>query len=85
MMHAKTVTVDGAWSIIGSANFDNRSLDMNDEVNIGIADPAFAQELARRFEEDLHSCRRLMTDDWRRRPWHEKANEKFWSVFNELL
>ena len=53
MLHAKTMVVDGAWSIIGSANFDNRSLDMNDEVNIGIADPsvraALSGDIRRRF------------------------------------
>ena len=63
MMHAKTMTVDGAWSIIGSANLDNRSLDMSDEVNIGVADSAFAAELTRTFEEDLRRCRQLTLDE----------------------
>ncbi len=57
---------------------------MNDEVNIGVADPAFAAELTRPFEEDLRRCHRLTIDEWRRRPWHHQANEKFWSVLNEL-
>ena len=85
MMHAKTMVVDGVWSIIGSANFDNRSLDMNDEVNIGVADPGLAGDLLRAFEEDLQRSRRLVLEQWRQRPWHRVANEKLWSLLNELL
>lgn len=83
-MHAKTMTVDGAWSIIGSANLDNRSLDLNDEVNIGVADSAFAAELTRTFEKDLRRCRQLTLDEWRRRPVLDRANEQFWGVLSEL-
>lgn len=45
MMHAKTLVVDGLWSIVGSANFDNRSLDMNDELSVGVLDPELAATL----------------------------------------
>jgi cardiolipin synthase len=85
MIHAKTTVVDGAWSIIGSANFDNRSLDMNDEVNIGIADPALADALSTTFEDDLRRAKQLTLDEWRRRALHEKANEKFWSLLGEFF
>src|SRR5437867_4278371 len=37
MMHAKALIVDGAWSMVGSANFDNRSLELNDELNVASA------------------------------------------------
>jgi cardiolipin synthase A/B len=85
MMHAKTMVVDGAWSVIGSANLDNRSLDMNDEVNIGIADRSLAGALLRTFEDDLRRARRLTLEEWRRRALHEKANEKFWSLLGEFF
>jgi cardiolipin synthase A/B len=85
MIHAKTTVVDGMWSIIGSANFDNRSLDMNDEVNIGIADPALAAVLSATYEEDLRGAKRLTLEEWRKRPLHEKANEKFWSLLSEFF
>lgn len=84
MMHAKTMTVDGAWSIISSANLDNRSLDMSDEVNFGVADSTFSAELTRTFEEDLRRCRQLTLDEWRRRPVLDRANEQFWGVLSEL-
>jgi cardiolipin synthase A/B len=85
MMHAKTTVVDGRWSIVGSANFDNRSLDMNDEVNIGIADRTLAERLLVTFEDDLTRAKRLTLDQWRRRALHEKANEKFWSLLGEFF
>ena len=85
MIHAKTTVVDGTWSIIGSANFDNRSLDMNDEVNIGIVDPSFAAALSVTFEDDLRGAKRLTLEEWRRRALYEKANEKFWSLLGEFF
>ena len=85
MIHAKTTVVDGAWSIIGSANFDNRSLDMNDEINIGIADRTLATSLVETFEHDLRQAKRLTLEEWRKRALHEKANEKFWSLFGEFF
>jgi cardiolipin synthase A/B len=79
------MVADDTWCIIGSANFDNRSLDMNDEVNIGIADPALARSLLVTFEDDLTRSKRLTLDLWRRRAFHEKANEKFWSLLGEFF
>ena len=35
MMHVKAMMVDGVWSVIGSANFDNRSFELNDELTVG--------------------------------------------------
>jgi len=85
MIHAKTTVVDGSWSIIGSANFDNRSLDMNDEVNIGISDRSLADALLKTFEDDLRRAKRLTLEEWRQRALHEKANEKFWSLLGEFF
>ncbi len=39
MMHGKSVVVDGILSIFGSANFDNRSLELNDELNVAVFSP----------------------------------------------
>jgi cardiolipin synthase len=85
MMHAKAVVVDGVWSIIGSANFDNRSLDMNDELNVGVHDPQLARTLTNQLEIDLGAAKRLTLDAWLRRPVLERANEKLWSVLDELF
>jgi len=44
-IHTKLLIVDGRWSVIGSANMDNRSRKLNDEVVLGISDEAFATEM----------------------------------------
>jgi cardiolipin synthase len=52
MIHAKTMTVDGCWCIIGSTNFDHRSFALNDEVNLAVLDPALAATLDQDFAAD---------------------------------
>jgi cardiolipin synthase len=85
MMHAKAMIVDGAWSVFGSANFDNRSLELNDEMNMAVSDPGLAARLLADFEQDLTRARRLTPDDWRRRSLLEKSREYFWSYFGEIF
>ena len=85
MMHTKTMVADGAWSMVGSANFDNRSLELNDEMNVAVSDRALATRLLQDFEQDLKSARRLDLAEWHRRPLLEKAREHFWSYFGEIF
>ncbi|MBI3268323.1 MAG: cardiolipin synthase, partial [Planctomycetes bacterium] len=53
MLHAKTTTVDGRWSTVGSANMDTRSFCLNFETNAVIYGRELAAGLERQFEEDL--------------------------------
>jgi cardiolipin synthase A/B len=75
MLHAKSMVVDGAWSTVGSANFDNRSFQLNDELVVGVQDEAFAAELTRAFENDLTRSAEITLAEWRRRPPTERARE----------
>ena len=57
MIHAKLMTVDGQWSVVGSTNFDHRSFALNDEVNLAVLDHELARVIDNDFEEDLkESC-----------------------------
>jgi cardiolipin synthase len=85
MMHTKAIMVDGAWSMVGSANFDNRSLELNDEMNVAVSDRTLAQRLEQDFERDLKSARRLDPAAWRERPMLDKVREYFWSYFGEIF
>ncbi len=85
MMHTKTLVVDGAWSIFGSANFDNRSLELNDELNVAVSSPSLAARLLQDFEQDLRASERLELERWRRRSLLEKSREHFWSYFGEIF
>ena len=85
MMHTKVMVVDGIWSVFGSANFDNRSFELNDELNIAVMDRDLAARFLGDFEEDLRVSRRLKLDSWRRRPFLDKTREHFWSYFGEVF
>ncbi len=75
MLHAKSMVVDGVWSTVGSANFDNRSFQLNDENVVGVQDTAFAAELTAAFERDLTRSAEITLEDWSSRPLHERARE----------
>src|SRR5262249_18118527 len=52
MMHAKYLTFDGNWAVVGSANADNRSLKLNFEVGCALFDPKLAAALEEAFLRD---------------------------------
>ena len=85
MMHVKAMMVDGVLSIVGSANFDNRSLELNDELNIAVFDRTVAERLTSDFERDLKNSKRLSLEEWRSRPLHIRGREKMWSLFGEVF
>ena len=85
MMHTKTFVVDGVWSMFGSANFDNRSLELNDELNVAVTSRDLAARLLADFEKDLKSSQRLDLDTWRKRSLVSKAREQFWAAFGEIF
>ncbi len=59
MIHAKLMTIDSQWSVVGSTNFDHRSFALNDEVNLAILDPGLAAIIESDFVADLQHSRRL--------------------------
>jgi cardiolipin synthase len=85
MMHTKVMVADGVWSMFGSANFDNRSLELNDELNVAVASRDLAARFLEDFERDLKVSHRLTLGAWRERPLIDKARERFWSAFGEIF
>ena len=85
MMHVKAMVVDGAWSVIGSANFDNRSFELNDELTVAVADGQVARELTRDFESDMAKSLQLDPATWKNRSLLEKTREQFWAMFGEVF
>ena len=73
MIHAKVFIVDRLWTVVGSTNFDNRSFGLNDEVNLAVLDTELADELERDFAADLAQSRAITLEEWRRRPYSERA------------
>lgn len=83
LLHQKTITVDGAWSGIGSCNFDDRSFEINDEIVVGIADEAITGELDGIFEENAGDCKEISLDEWKKRSLFARIRERFFYFFNE--
>jgi cardiolipin synthase len=72
LYHCKYMIVDDLWTCVGSCNFDNRSLRLNEEANLNVLDASFAKEHVEVFERDKANSRRITLDDWHRRPMAEK-------------
>lgn len=85
MVHAKTATIDGQWSTIGTANLDRLSLSGNYEINIEVANPELAAEMERIFEMDLSNSVELTAADWTRRPAISKLSETLLVPLRPLL
>jgi cardiolipin synthase len=75
MMHAKTMTVDGLLANVGSANFNARSLNCDEEINMVIFDPSVVRTLDRHFDEDLERSVRIDPCRWERRSIRQRVKE----------
>ncbi|MEO5718367.1 MAG: cardiolipin synthase [Chthoniobacterales bacterium] len=74
LLHTKSVTLDGAITLIGSANMDRRSFDLNYENNILLYDSALTGEMRRRQEEYLAQSHEVTTEMVARWP----ITRRFW-------
>jgi cardiolipin synthase len=85
LLHQKMLTIDGVWSAIGSANFDDRSFEINDEITLGLLDPDLARQFEAIFERDAVHCVELEHESWRQRGlWHRLKDSALY-MFNEQL
>jgi cardiolipin synthase len=75
MYHNKVMVVDDYWVSVGSANLDNRSFRLNDEVNLNVFDEAFARAQAEIFAQDRARSRQVTLEEWRERPVTERIEE----------
>ena len=70
--HCKYMIVDERWVTVGSANFDNRSLRLNEEANLNVLDSNFAAQHIRIFDGDKSQSHEITLAEWRRRPLSER-------------
>ncbi len=85
ILHSKTVVMDGVWSIVGSSNFDHRSVLFNDEVDAVVIGSKSGDQMQRYFEQDLQHAQRIDARSWQRRPFSERLRERFWRLWEQLL
>jgi cardiolipin synthase len=85
LLHQKVMTIDGLWSAVGSSNFDDRSFETNDEITLGILDPATAQRFDAVFEKYAPHCKEIELEAWSKRGlWHKLKDNAFY-MLNEIL
>jgi cardiolipin synthase A/B len=85
MVHAKTATIDGQWTTIGTANIDRISLTGNYEVNVEFYDGDLAKQMERVFENDCGNARELTLPEWERRSFAAKFSEAVLAPLRPLL
>lgn len=83
LLHQKVVTIDGVWSAVGSSNVDDRSLETNDEIMLGISDPATARKLDAIFEKYVRQAEKILLKTWRRRGAMHKLVDNGCYLVNE--
>ncbi len=76
-IHTKAMTIDGTWSVFGSANMDNRSRRLNQEVVMGISDKAFGAAMQKVFLDDIARAEQIDIVQWRKRSIWQHVREKF--------
>ena len=73
VLHAKTMTLDGVYGMVGSFNLDRWSYRRNLEVTAGVLDRRMAHELEAQFLEDLEISREVKLEDWSQRSLVERG------------
>jgi cardiolipin synthase len=85
VLHSKTVVVDGVWSVVGSSNFDHRSVVFNDEVDAVVLGEDTAQALEAMFEDDRAAATPIDLAAWNQRPVIVRIKELYARVWQNLL
>jgi cardiolipin synthase len=85
LLHAKTGSIDGVWSTVGSTNMDFWSFLNNDEVNAVVLSRHFAGQMERMFSGDLRESDRVRLEDWKKRPLLPRFREWIAHLFAHLL
>lgn len=85
LLHAKTITIDSAWSLLDTANFDRRSFELNYEVSFVTRDEAFTSRLRELQMSYLRESERIVSERWRNRAAFRKLLENSARLLAPLL
>jgi cardiolipin synthase len=84
-VHAKTLVADGNLSVIGTANMDYRSFELNFEVNVMLYDIIFSEKLRNVFFKDLEDAEKIDKEAWCKRPAYKQLPERIARLFSHVL
>ena len=85
ILHAKTMVVDGAWGMVGSANFDIRSFRLNFELGALVLGPRFSACMEARFQRDLEHSREVLAPELEARGFVERLRDGGARLVSPLL
>lgn len=84
-VHAKTMVTDGKLAVVGTANLDYRSFDLNFEVAAFVYDTGVADELKQAFNDDLSNSERIDYHAWQNRSRAQRLGQKIARMVAPLL
>jgi len=85
MLHAKTATIDGVWSTVGSSNLDWWSIERNSEINAVMLSTDFGARMNQMFFDDLKDSQQIEPAVWRQRPLTERAEQWMARLLEPIL
>jgi cardiolipin synthase A/B len=85
MLHAKTATIDGVWSTVGTSNLDWWSIARDNEVNAIILSHSFGDEMNRMFRSDMENSTQIDLAQWKHRGLCERVEETVARMVEPLL
>jgi cardiolipin synthase len=85
LLHQKVMTIDGSWCAVGTANFDDRSFETNDEITVAFIDVATAGRLDAIFERYAADASEIELERWSNRSWAHRFVDQAYYLFNEVL
>ncbi len=84
-LHSKAIVIDDFVSIVGSANLDERSFNLNFETNAFIYEQKTAEVLKDLFHKDMQNSVELSLEDWQNRRRRQKLKESFARLFSPII
>lgn len=85
LLHAKVMTIDRNVALVGTANFDRRSFELNFEVSAVVYDSDFASKVRFLQRTYMHESEQVDARAWHRRPWQRRLLENAAGVLSPLL
>lgn len=85
LLHAKTLVPDRCVAMVGSANMDRRSIDLNFENNILLCSEPMARAIRERQDAYLRDATEILPDSLRRRTIARRLWENTLTMFSPVL
>jgi cardiolipin synthase A/B len=83
--HSKLMVVDERWVLLGSANWDSRSLRLNFEFDVEVYDDALAREVSKSLDARIARAELVRMDDLHRLPLWVRLRDGFARLFSPYL